>query len=118
MTTPLPGKRVRGSQSGRPIMALLDLLGRRWALRILWELRDGKALTFRELGARCGGLSPAVENGRLAELREAGLVRHEAGGYRLTAEGKSLLARLGPLHDWAETWAKNRAARIAGKPKK
>ena len=31
---------VRGSRSGRPIMALLDLLGRRWTLRILWELRE------------------------------------------------------------------------------
>ena len=30
---------VRGSRTGRPIMALLDLLGRRWTLRILWELR-------------------------------------------------------------------------------
>ena len=39
---------VRGSRSGRPIMAALDLLGRRWALRLLWELRDGPR-TFRAL---------------------------------------------------------------------
>ena len=32
---------VRGSRTGRPVMALLDLLGRRWTLRIVWELRDG-----------------------------------------------------------------------------
>jgi DNA-binding HxlR family transcriptional regulator len=38
---PRPGTKVRGSSGGRPIMALLDLLGRRWALRILWELRGG-----------------------------------------------------------------------------
>ena len=31
---------VRGSRTGRPIMALLDLLGRRWSLRIIWELRE------------------------------------------------------------------------------
>ena len=48
MTTPLPGRRVRGSAAGRPIMALLDLLGRRMSLRILWELRDDR-LTFRAL---------------------------------------------------------------------
>jgi DNA-binding HxlR family transcriptional regulator len=107
MTTPLPGKRVRGSRTGRPIMALLDLLGRRWALRILWELRDGKPQNFRELGVRCDRMSPTVENERLAELREAGLVAHAAdSGYRLTAEGKSLVASLGPLHCWAESWAR------------
>ena len=42
MTTPLPRRRVRGSATGRPIMALLDLLGRRMTGRILWELRDGR----------------------------------------------------------------------------
>jgi DNA-binding HxlR family transcriptional regulator len=88
-------------------MALLDLLGRRWALRILWELRDGKPLNFRQLGARCDGIAPTVENDRLAELREAQLVAHAAaGGYRLTAEGRALVAKLGPLHAWAESWAK------------
>jgi DNA-binding HxlR family transcriptional regulator len=107
MATPLPGKRVRGSQSGRPIMALLDLLGRRWTLRILWELRDGKPQNFRQLGARCDRISPTVENDRLAELREAGLVAHEAdGGYRLTAEGGALVATLGPFNALAESWAK------------
>ena len=41
-------KRVRGSTTGRPIMALLDLLGRRWTLRIVWELRE-EPKRFREL---------------------------------------------------------------------
>ncbi|HJV56497.1 MAG TPA: transcriptional regulator, partial [Methylomirabilota bacterium] len=39
-STPRPGWPVRGSRTGRPIMALMDLLGRRWALRVIWELRD------------------------------------------------------------------------------
>jgi hypothetical protein len=45
---PRPGVAVRGSQSGRPVMALLDLLGRRWALRTIWELRED-SLSFRAL---------------------------------------------------------------------
>jgi DNA-binding HxlR family transcriptional regulator len=107
MATPLPGKRVRGSRSGRPIMALLDLLGRRWALRILWELRDGRPQNFRELGERCDRVSPTVQNDRLAELRDAHIVAHEAdGGYRLTADGKRLVESLGSLNAWAEAWAK------------
>src|SRR6185369_14516214 len=92
---------VRGSRSGRPIMALLDLLGRRWALRVLWELRDD-ALVFRALRARCDGMSPSVLNQRLAELRAAGIVVHDSrAGYRLTADGVDLLEALAPLNGWA-----------------
>ncbi len=106
MALPRPGRAVRGSRSGRPIMAALDLLGRRWALRVLWELRDG-AQTFRELRARCDEVSPTVLNQRLAELREAGIVGHEEGsGYRLSAEGAALLEALAPLHAWAAQWGR------------
>ena len=103
-STPLPGRPVRGSSSGRPIMALLDLLGRRWALRVLWELRDTPAPTFRDLQARCGGVSSSVLAGRLRELGEAGIVRHADGGYALTPQGGELLARLAPLGEWAANW--------------
>lgn len=85
-------------------MALLDLLGRRWCLRVLWELRGG-ALTFRALAERCGEISPTVLNRRLAELREAGIVDHGEGGYGLTSPGEKLLELLLPLHRWAEDWS-------------
>lgn len=101
---PKPGSPVRGSQTGRPIMALLDLLGRRWALRVIWELRDGP-LSFRQAQARCGQVSSSVLNDRLAELRVAGIVEATAEGYRLTDEGRKLLEVYGPLDAWARRWA-------------
>lgn len=104
MTTPKPGARVRGSTTGRPIMALLDLLGRRAALRILWELR-GEALTFRAL-QEAAGTNPSVLNTRLKELREAGIVAQTNEGYALTSHGRNLLESLLPLVEWAEGWAK------------
>ncbi|MCW3034492.1 MAG: hypothetical protein QOK19_689 [Solirubrobacteraceae bacterium] len=85
-------------------MALLDLLGRRWALRALWELRDGP-LQFRALQARCGGISSSVLNNRLTELRAAGIVEHAQGGYALSEEGGQLLGGLEPLQAWSERWA-------------
>jgi len=92
-------------------MALLDLLGRRWALRVLWELRDGSSLTFRDLQARCGDISSSVLNDRLRELREAGIVTAEpGGGYQLTGPGRDLLHALEPIDAWAKRWA----ARIPG----
>ncbi|MGB7193312.1 winged helix-turn-helix transcriptional regulator [Collimonas pratensis] len=97
-------KPVRGSKTGKPIMALLDLLGRRWVLRVIWELREGP-MVFRELQARCDDMSPSVLNGRLAELREALIVETCDTGYQLTKRGAKLLELFDPLGDWVESWA-------------
>jgi DNA-binding HxlR family transcriptional regulator len=102
MPGPRPGRPVRGSATGRPIMALLDLLGRRACLRVLWELR-GDRLTFRALQL-AAETNPGVLNTRLAELREAEIVDHDGYGYCLTARGRDLLDRLGPLAAWADSW--------------
>lgn len=99
-------KPVRGSKTARPIMALLDLLGRRWALRLIWELRDSP-LGFRELQARCDGMSPSVLNQRLAELREALLVEAGEEGYALSDRGRELLALFEPVYRWSGDWARD-----------
>ena len=98
---------VRGSRSGRPIMALLDLLGQRWTLRILWELRD-TPLTSRALRTACDEASPTIVQARLSELREAGFVElGEGGGYGLTPLGRELRETFMPLHQFAERWKKH-----------
>ena len=104
-------KTVRGSRSGRPIMALLDLLGRRWTLRIMWELREG-SLTSRALRTACDEASPTVMQTRLSELREAGLIELAQGdGYGLTELGKELNQTFMPLQRFAERWASKSRAR-------
>jgi DNA-binding HxlR family transcriptional regulator len=85
-------------------MVLLDLLGRRWTLRVLWELRDGRALSFRELQARCDGMSSSVLAQRVADLRDAGIVGSD-GGYALTDTGKELLEAFDPLYRFSKRWA-------------
>jgi DNA-binding HxlR family transcriptional regulator len=109
---PLPGRPVRGSRTGRPVMALLDLLGRRWTLRVLWELRDEQPHTFRDLQALCGDVSSSVLNERLRELRDGGIVMLQpSGGYRLTPAGRRLMLALAPLDTWAGQWAARSPAR-------
>jgi DNA-binding HxlR family transcriptional regulator len=101
---------VRGSRTGRPIMVLLDLLGRRWSLRIIWELREG-SLTSRCLRAACDEASPTVLQSRLSELREAGLIELMPGdGYRLTELGRELQEKFLPLHQFAERWSRRGSA--------
>jgi DNA-binding HxlR family transcriptional regulator len=101
---PLPGKRVRGSETGRPLMALLDLASRRQLLRIIWELRHGP-LKFRPLQQTCGDISPSLLNRRTKELREAELVELSLEGYRLTELGCALCRAFEPLTAWADRWA-------------
>jgi DNA-binding HxlR family transcriptional regulator len=86
-------------------MALLDLLGRRWTLRILWELRS-ESLGFRDLQAACDAMSASVLSQRLGELREAGIVEtDDLGVNRLTADGRALLEAMKPLDRWAKRWS-------------
>ena len=84
-------------------MAVLDLLGRRTALRILWELR-GQRLTFRML-QDAADTNPSVLNARLRELRDAGAIELYDEGYGLTVEGRRLAEALTPISRWANRWA-------------
>jgi DNA-binding HxlR family transcriptional regulator len=96
-------QRIREAATAPRTAALLDVAGRRWALRVVWELRRG-ALNFRELRDACGGVSPGVLQSRLNELRAADVVERVPGlGYRLTVRGEELFQLLAPLSQWAES---------------
>ena len=95
------GQPARGSSSGRPIMVLLDALGRRGALRVLWELREGRQLTFRAL-LDASESNPGALNTRLKELRGLSLVEHHDGGYHLSDYGAEVAGLLDSLNRAAE----------------
>jgi DNA-binding HxlR family transcriptional regulator len=97
----------RDSTTKRPLADLFELVGRRWTLRILWELR-GRTLAFNDLRRAVGGMSQSVLVTRLTELFGAGLVADVPGGYRLTSEGASLTDELASLDGWAANWADGR----------
>jgi DNA-binding HxlR family transcriptional regulator len=90
-------------------MAAMDLLGRRWALRILWELRDGP-IGARALRERCDGMSSSVLYDRLRELTSAALIEQtDKDAYALTETGQALGQALKPLDEWAVAWKAGRA---------
>mgnify|MGYP001821677712 CR=1 FL=1 len=104
---PKPGQPVRGSRSGAPIMALFDLIGRRWAMGVLWTLSEIGPATFRDLQDKCETISPAVLNQRLKELQAAQLVHRVPAGYEVTEIGKQIYQDLVPLGSTAKVWAKH-----------
>jgi DNA-binding HxlR family transcriptional regulator len=101
-----PGAPVRGSTTGRPLLVLFDVLGQRWSLRILWELR-AERLTFRELQSRCDDISPTILNRRLKQLRDLQLLDHDSQGYGFTAWGRKIGKQLAQLESLASQWAKD-----------
>jgi len=104
MSIPKPGKKVRGSQTGTPMNAIFDLLGRRWALGILWSLGPSPA-TFRDLQDRCGGISPSILNSRIKDLRESDIIERSEEGYQLTVRGRELREIIVPLGKWSAAWS-------------
>lgn len=94
-------------------MALFDLVGRRWALRIIWELRESDA-TFRDLARRCNDVSSSVLRDRLRDLTVAGIIERGDDGYRLTADGRDLMELLRPLGQWSQRWAARADAADSG----
>ncbi|MCI3928177.1 winged helix-turn-helix transcriptional regulator [Streptomyces sp. AN091965] len=110
---PRPGVPVRGSESGRPVMAALDLLGRRWTMRILWELSQAPA-GFRELQRRCEHMSSSVLSTRIEELTGARLLAPDGDGYCLTRLGQDLMEALNPLNAWSRRWAEEMGPATAG----
>jgi DNA-binding HxlR family transcriptional regulator len=106
IAAPLPGRAPRGAGTPHALVTLLDLLGRRGSLRLMWELRDGHAQSFRLLRASADGISPSVLNARLKEMRHAGLVALAEAGYALTPQGADLVRHFKPLGRWALAWGR------------
>lgn len=96
-----------------PIGQLLSLLESRYAIRVLWALKDGHAQTFRLLQDSVGGITPNTLNTRIKEMREAGLINHGSDGYIVTPLGADLLKRIGDLSAFATKWVASQAKKTA-----
>jgi DNA-binding HxlR family transcriptional regulator len=97
------------SKENAAIGQLLSLMESRYAIRVMWALKDGHAQTFRLLQDSVGGITPNTLNTRIKELREAGLLTHGSDGYVVTSLGADLLKRLGDLSAFATKWAASQA---------
>jgi DNA-binding HxlR family transcriptional regulator len=88
---------------------LLELLESRYALRVLWALKNGHPQTFRLLQDSIGHITPNTLNTRIKELRAAGLLHHDGDGYVVTTAGADLLKRLNELPAFASKWSASQA---------
>ena len=93
------------SKDNAAVNQLFERLECRYAMRVLWALRDGHPQTFRLLQDSVGGITPNTLNTRIKELREAGLLDHGSDGYTVTPSGQDLLKRLSDVQPFAVRWA-------------
>lgn len=91
-----------------PSRSVLDLIARRWTVLIIGALSPG-AERFGELQRRVGGISAKVLSQVLRDLARQGLVTRTLypeipprTEYTLTELGRSVVAPLAGLRDWAE----------------
>jgi DNA-binding HxlR family transcriptional regulator len=89
------------------INQLFELLEARYALRVLWALKDGHPQTFRLLQDSVGGITPNTLNTRIKALREAGLMTHGTDGYVVTPTGTDMLKRINDLQAFSARWVLN-----------
>lgn len=101
------------SKENAAIGQLLALLESRYAIRVLWALKDGHPQTFRLLQDSVGAITPNTLNTRIKDLRAAGLLTHGKDGYVVTPWGADLLKRLNDLPTFATRWAANQAKQAA-----
>ncbi len=92
------------SKDQAAINQLLALLESRYAIRVLWALKDGHPQTFRLLQDSVGSITPNTLNTRLKELRTALLVTHGSTGYTLTSQGTDLVKRMQEIGPFAIKW--------------
>lgn len=92
-----------------PVRSVLDHVGAKWTVLILFELQSG-AQRFNALGRALPDISKRMLTQTLRDLERDGLVKREvfdtkppSVSYSLTEMGLSLLEPLLGLADWAET---------------
>ncbi len=96
-------EKLKWSRVDRPVILLLDVLGKKWAMRIIWELRSER-LKFRDLQKKCDDVSPTSLNARIKDLRTLGIVDHDIAGYGLSSAGRELGKQLLKLGAWSNKW--------------
>ena len=89
----------------------MDLVGGKWKMVILWQLRNGTE-RFSELKRRLGGITQKMLTQQLRELEEMKIINRKVYAvvppkveYSLAEEGQKLIPALEALCQWSISYA-------------
>ncbi|MDQ5842341.1 MAG: helix-turn-helix transcriptional regulator [Thermoproteota archaeon] len=93
------------------VVDVWELLGRRWSLHILKNLKTKEVIRFNELKRSLPGISSTVLSERLLELEREGLVTKKIYPevpprveYSITPQARELEVIIKDLARWANKW--------------
>jgi DNA-binding HxlR family transcriptional regulator len=91
-----------------PTRQVVNRIGDRWSLLVLYALEDGSTLRFAELRRAVQGITQKMLTQTLRLLERDGLVRREVFAavpphveYSLTPLGRGLSGRIAAIREWA-----------------
>jgi DNA-binding HxlR family transcriptional regulator len=106
------------------VVDVWELLGRRWSLHILKNLKTKEVIRFNELKRLLPGISSTVLSERLLELEREGLVTKKIYPevplrveYGITPQARELEVIIKDLARWANKWKRPEIKPLAAQKK-
>lgn len=103
--------KTNNSQKVCSLKDVLDVIGGKWAMPIIYILSKGK-MRFKEIERTIAGINTRMLVKELKNLEANGIITREVFAtvpptveYALTAKGDKLLPSIKSLHEWGQEYA-------------
>jgi DNA-binding HxlR family transcriptional regulator len=101
-------KKIKISQNTCTLKDVLDIIGGKWAMPIIYHLSKGK-MRFKELERTVEGINTRMLVKELKNMEVNGIITREVFAtvpptveYTLTSKGEKLLPSIVSLHNWGQ----------------
>jgi len=104
----MENKKIKISEKSCSLREVLDIIGGKWAMPIIYILSKGK-MRFKELERTVEGINTRMLVKELKNMEANGIVTREVFAtvpptveYTLTSKGEKLLPSIVSLHNWGQ----------------
>ena len=104
----MKNKKIKISQNTCSLKDVLDIIGGKWAMPIIYHLSKGK-MRFKELERTVEGINTRMLVKELKNMEANGIITREVFAtvpptveYTLTSKGEKLLPSIVSLHNWGQ----------------
>jgi DNA-binding HxlR family transcriptional regulator len=109
----MPEEKNNNCQKQCSLKEVLDIIGGKWAMPIIYNLSKGK-LRFKEIERNVEGINTRMLVKELKNMEANGIIRREVFAtvpptveYTLILKGEKLLPSIASLHAWGQEFAEN-----------
>jgi DNA-binding HxlR family transcriptional regulator len=106
----MPEEKINNCQKQCSLKEVLDIIGGKWAMPIIYILSKGK-MRFKELERSIEGINTRMLVKELKNMEANGIIKREVFAtvpptveYTLTLKGEKLLPSIASLHAWGQEY--------------